>query len=177
MNDVIAWAQIIATLAVVATFLIYWALWRTTQQQLKTAQEASRTQNLLSLIDYIHHPEHRTARYVLINNKDKPLSQWTPEERTKAERACSCWDTVALIVRNTQIDGATELVVAHWRHSIRSCYSAAAELMDELRQHRDVDFWDDFEWLGKKAIFEAEVLSKRSAAQQVVSADAASRRG
>lgn len=151
MKEAVAWAQIVATVAIVLTFLVYWRQLVAMQSQVAAARDSSRTQNLISLIDYIHRPEHRQARQVLTNLAAKSLDSWTTQERLDAERACSAWDAVALVLRNTSIPQAKEMIVGNWRYSILSCYSAAQELMRELHTQRDPEFWDDFEWLAMAA--------------------------
>ena len=60
MNDVAAWAQIVATIAIVFTFLVYWRQLVAMQAQVAAARDSSRTQNLLTLIEYIQRPAHHT---------------------------------------------------------------------------------------------------------------------
>ena len=87
---------------------------------------------------------------ILIGLRDKRLSKWRDKERLDAERACSAWDAIGVLLRNTTISGATELVVSTWGPSISKCYDAAQELMKELRSSRASDYWDEFEWLVQK---------------------------
>lgn len=170
MQAVVGLAQIITTIAIVFTFFVYRKQHAAMQDQVIAARDSSRTQNLISIIDYIHRPEHRQARFTLINLENVPYESWTQGQKLDAERACSCWDTVALLLRNTNIPNATDLIIGHWRHSIRICFVAAAPLIHETRTVREIDFWDDFEWLGEMANSEATI--KPVATQQVVAADA-----
>jgi len=172
---VVGVAQIVATVAIVFTFFVYRNQHAAMQDQVTAARDSSRTQNMIAIIDYIHRPEHRLARYTLINLDGVPYDQWTHAQKIDAERACSCWDTVALLLRNTNIPNATDLIINHWRHSIRTCFVVAAPLIRETRTNREKDFWDDFEWLGQLALERATI--KPVAAQQIALADAATRRG
>ena len=149
--DILAWIQAATFLVIALTLIVYWLQLRALQGQIAAARDGSRTQNLLALVDYIQRPEHRKARRTLSSLRNKPLSEWTPEERIDAEMACSAWDFVGIMLRETDIPGATELVTKTWRHSIYSCFEISRQLTLDLREIREPDFWDDFEWLAKKS--------------------------
>jgi hypothetical protein len=154
-SDIVAWAQVIANVAMVLTFVIYWRQLVALRSQVRAAREASRTQNLIALIDFIQRPTHVESRRVLINLDGRPLSNWTDDERRSAERACSAWDAVAILLRHDSMQEAAQIVLSTWKTSIAPCYTVASkELLGTLRTMRGTDFWDDFEWLAQKALGE-----------------------
>mgnify|MGYP000866687735 CR=1 FL=1 len=154
MDDAVKWAQIVGTVAVVATFVVYWRQLVAMQAQVTAAREASRTQNLLSLIDYIQRPEHRQARRHLFALDRSGKSDWFPdsEDQRQAELACSAWDTVGLLLRRTTIPDATQMIVDNWRHSIWRSHTLTTALRDRLRVEREPNFWNDFDWLASQAL-------------------------
>jgi hypothetical protein len=137
--------QAVGNLAIVATFFIYWMQLRAMRGQLSAALKASRSQNLFTIIEYLQRPQFTEARRVLISLKGKPYSAWTSEERTTAERACSGYDAVAILINGNE--EATEVVIKNWGFSIKECFAAAGGLITEVRKYRGEQTWDDFQWL------------------------------
>jgi hypothetical protein len=163
LNNAVLIAQILGTIAIIATFIIYWRQLVAMQSQVEAARDSSRSQNILALIDYIQRPEHRDARRLLFSLEGKDFTKWTTDERKHAEMACSAWDTVGLVLQNTSIAGAKDMITGNWRHSIFRCHALTAELKTVLREERDPDFWDDLDWLCEHAIdgYEAHGTSLR----------------
>lgn len=152
LDELVKWSQVIGVAALVATLIVYWHQLRTMQGQLGAARDASQSQNVLTLIDYIQRADHRDARRTLFKLENKLFDDWSIEDQKFAEMACSGWDTVGLVLRNTTIPGALEVIVGNWRHSIHRCHILTGQLRDRLRDERDPDFWDDFDWLAAKAL-------------------------
>ncbi|HEX7998125.1 MAG TPA: hypothetical protein VF528_07015 [Pyrinomonadaceae bacterium] len=137
--------QAIGNLAIVATFIVYWLQLRAMRGQLSAALKASRSQNLFTIIEYLQRPQFTEARRVLLSLKAKPYSTWTSEEKTTAERACSGYDAVAILINGNQ--EATEVVIKNWGYSIKECFAAATGLIADVRNYRGEQTWDDFQWL------------------------------
>lgn len=143
--------QVLANVAVVATFGVYWYQLRTMQNQLIVFRDGSRTENLLTLIQYIQQADLAAARKNLFALKGKDFASWSSQERLDAERACSGWDVVGLMVKAGSIAEAKELVVGTWGYSIVKCYMIATPLIVELQRERGATYWDDFVWLASQA--------------------------
>ena len=152
LNELVQWAQVVGVAALIATLIVYWRQLLAMQGQLEAARDASRSQNILALIDYIQRPDHRDARRTLFSLEGRQFSDWSKDERKSAEMACSGWDTVALVLRNTTVTNALEMIVGNWRHSIYRCHALTGELQAQLRADRDPEYWDDFDWLAAKAL-------------------------
>ena len=151
MQDIAIWIQTGANLAIVGTFIVYWRQLVAMRGQLTAAQEASRTQNLIALIEYLQTPELREARSILFLLEGVPLADWTHEQRLAAERVCSAYDVVAILIRDGGVPHAREIIAENWGYSIRRCREVASELITETRKSRGQNYWDDFEWLARQA--------------------------
>lgn len=151
MNTVQTWLSVIANIAIVATFIVYWRQLAAMRGQLAASQEASRSQNLLALIEFLQRPAFVEARGVLMSLESTPPDNWTPEQRFGADRAIAGYDIVAILLREDAIPRARAVIIENWGHSIRSCYAAAAPYIQKAREKRGANYWDDFEWLAGEA--------------------------
>ncbi len=151
--------QLLASVAIVGTFFVYYALLKTTQEQLKVlakstneqnqamqkqleiARSANMAQNLIALNQVIVEPEFRAARKTLIGLDQKPLSEWSESDRHIAERACGLWNFAALLVLELGIPPAA---VRDMSYTVVTCHHAAAELLAEIRSTRSPDYWTHF---------------------------------
>ena len=152
-----AWSlllQVIIGAAVIATFIVYY-------HQLKAMRAANWGQNLLAIQKLILEEQFRQDRGVLIalGEQQKPLAQWTPEERRVAERVCAAYGLVGLIVSLGLVP--VELM-DHVRYSMTKCHHAAAALLTEVRSTRAPDLWHHFTDMVEKLTFMAEATSRRT---------------
>lgn len=104
-----------------------------------------------SIYDILQDEKIRTARgVVLFDLKGKNLSEWSKEEMLQAEIVCQNFDSVAIMVRNGMIKES--IIADSWGDSLRSCWERLSPLVTSYRVKRNSnEFWDDFEWLAKKA--------------------------
>lgn len=151
MNALQTWLSIIANLAIVATFIVYWRQLVAMHGQLTASQDASRSQNLLALIEFLQRPAFVEARGVLMSLGNTPPEQWTNDQRFGADRAIAGYDIVAILLREGAISRGKETIIENWGHSIRTCYAAAAPHIQKARETRGANYWDDFEWLAREA--------------------------
>jgi hypothetical protein len=150
LQDLAQWSQVLSSVAIVGTFIIYYFL-------LLAARRASEAQNLLTTITYLQQPHVRAARGSLLNLLDrktdmpKPLADWQEEDRAAAATAISGYDAVAILCRRNIVP--VDVIVENWGNSILRCRKAAQPLLDEYRkpEHYGAAYWDDFEWLYTKA--------------------------
>lgn len=151
--------QLVANIAIVGTFFVYYFQLkamqeqlriatqgsndqiRAIQQQLQLARAANMAQNLIALNQVVTEPKFRAARRTLINLRGKPLSEWSTKERQIAEKACGLWNFAAQLVLEL---GIPEAVVRSMRYTVVECHSAANELLIELRSTRSTDHWVHF---------------------------------
>ena len=102
MGDTPVWfliLQAIANFAIVATFVVYWRQLVAMRGQLAAAQNTSRNQNLLTLINFLQAPGLPEARGTLIGlgREGQRLDAWSPEERRVAERVCAAYDITGIL--------------------------------------------------------------------------------
>ncbi len=67
MDTVILTIQAIATIAIVATLVVYWRQLIAMQKQLAAMQHSSRSQSLLTLIDYLQRPRKNGVRSCVLH--------------------------------------------------------------------------------------------------------------
>ncbi len=104
-----------------------------------------------AIYDMLQDDKIRAARgVVLYDLKGKNISDWSKEEILQAEIVCQNYDSVAIMVRNGMIKES--IIADSWGDSLRNCWERLSPLVMEYRGKRNSnEFWDDFEWLAKKA--------------------------
>ena len=150
MDTVILTIQAIATIAIVATLVVYWRQLIAMRGQLAAMQHSGRSQSLLTLIDYLQRPGTPEARGVLMGLDGTDFQEWTREQKLAAERAISAYDVAGILIRDGAISDAKEILIDNWGFSIRRCYDIAAPFIADTRKTRGEGYWDDFEWLAEQ---------------------------
>jgi hypothetical protein len=150
VSNLLLLLNIISTLAIVGTFLVYWRQLLAMRGQLEASRTASESQNILHVINFIQQPHVRNARQILIGLKNKPLANWTDEDRAAADIACGSYDIVGILAKLKVVP--VNILVETWGDSIRKCHIAALPLIEEYQkpENRGTTFWDDFDWLDKE---------------------------
>ena len=150
-NEVLAVVQVLTSVAIVCTFLVYLGQLFAMRKQLAVAQSSSRNQNLLTLIAFLQNPDLVRARGVLFQLLDdsKPLSEWTTEERWQAERVCASYDVTGIVLREGDAV-SNDAIAGNWRYSIQRAHAATADMMDLYQANRGADFWANFDWLARE---------------------------
>lgn len=99
-SNVLLILNVITTLAIVSTFVIYARQLSAMRGQLKASRAASESQNILHVINFIQQPPVRDARRGLLRvEKNKPFGDWTEEERGFASIACGSYDIVGFLAK------------------------------------------------------------------------------
>ena len=139
-----SWLNLISTVVIAATFFVLMG-------QLSAMRNASRGQNLLSVVQWLSRDELRQNRKFLIEwageNRRKPLDE---KEREKVDTACSAYDVLAILIYDGTVP--KEVFVGNWRNSISRCFEAVAPLLKQYRVsgdplYRDANYWKNFERL------------------------------
>lgn len=136
------WIDIIAIGLIFATVVLMIFQWN--EMGKTTAATA-----LTTIISILQAEDVRKARECLTNISEMDFSKWTDDEKTKAEVACSTFDTVGILLKEKVVKH--ELVTAPWRHSIIKCRKNAKPMIDSYRADRGETFWEHFDWLVGKA--------------------------
>jgi hypothetical protein len=132
-------AQVLATIFVGATFVVYW-------HQLKVMRQAAEGQSLLSLVQYLQAPHLREARRcVLAHLRGRQVSTWTDEERSAASAVASSYDIAAIIIKSGLV--YAEIFLDNWGPSIVRCHEVVALHVRDLRKSMGDRYWNDFDWL------------------------------
>ncbi|MEA2239623.1 MAG: hypothetical protein QOC81_4347 [Thermoanaerobaculia bacterium] len=150
MQTLLLAIQVAANLTIVATFLVYWRQLVAMRSQLAAMQQSSRTQGLLTLIEYLQRPAVSESRGVLLGLGETDFKEWTREQRLAVERAISAYDVAGILIRDGAIPDAKAILVDNWGYSIRRCFEIAAPFVTEIRGTRGERYWDDFEWLASQ---------------------------
>ena len=139
MQSAILIVQVLGTLVIAATLIVYFF-------QLRTMKEASNAQNILAVVQFLQTKEVREARGTVRKIlKTKDVQTWTDIERDDAATTCSSYDVAAILAFNGLID--VNLLVEHWGPSIKECFEVCKPYIDEMRSMSGPIYWDDFELL------------------------------
>ena len=147
MNDLEAVSLICTILAnvvvVVSVILIIW--------QLVEARRATQAQAYSFVVERLQDEEVRDARRIVFKKlKEKPLENWTEEERKTAEKVCHTYDAVGIMVRHKLLP--REIVIDSWGNSLLHSWDILAPLVENYRQEFDaIETWDDYQWLASEA--------------------------
>ncbi|MGH9882384.1 MAG: DUF4760 domain-containing protein [Pyrinomonadaceae bacterium] len=150
MEKITLFIQAVATVAIVATFIVYWRQLVAMRGQLSAMQHSSRSQSLLTLIDLLQRPATIEARGILFGLEGKDSTGWTREERLAAERAISAYDIAGILIRDGAVPDGKRVLTDNWGYSIRKCHQIASPYIAETRKTRGNKYWDDFEWLANQ---------------------------
>ena len=97
---------------------------------------------LTAIISILQAKDVRMARGCLMNITKTDFEKWTDDEKTKAELACSTFDTVGILLQEKVVEH--ELITEPWRHSIRKCWENAQPMIVSYRKKRGGDYWNSF---------------------------------
>ena len=141
MDNALFWVQVIATLFIAFTFVIYYL-------QLRAMRAASSAQNILSVITYLQEPTVREARRVVrMELKSKPLSEWTDGDKRAASLVQSTYDIAGILIKSRLVP--KEVFTENWGGSITDCHAVLAPYLDALRSESSgaTPYGAHFVWL------------------------------
>ena len=150
MEKITLFIQAVATVAIVATLIVYWRQLVAMRGQLSAMQQSSRSQSLLTLIDLLQRPATVEACRILFSLEGKDITRWTQEERLAAERSISAYDIAGILIRDGAVQDGKRVLIDNWGYSIKKCHRIASAYVTEIRKARGHLYWDDFEWLANQ---------------------------
>jgi Domain of unknown function (DUF4760) len=119
--------------------------------QLRVVQRANRGQSYLTIVQYVQDESVRQARGVAFGLRAVPLENWSEEQVRAAEKVCTSYDVIGMLARRKLVD--EEMIVDSWGDSLRRLWPILEPLISQYRRERDApEFWDDFEYLAKRAV-------------------------
>ncbi len=158
MTIMVAIIQALGTIVITLTLIVYFRQLNVMRDQLPVMRDqlaemrnASRAQNLLSLVQFLQAPDVRAARkMVRVELPKVPFEQWDKErDWSFASTVCSSYDVAGIVLREGLV--TTHPIVENWGSSIRDCYHTCEPFIKEMRRTSGENYWDDFEWLCDEA--------------------------
>ncbi len=143
--------EIISAISAAVTALITLATALVVVRQVSEMRRATNASAFKSVYDMLQTDICRADRgFVMGELRNKPFSDWTIEERRRAERVCQNYDCVGIMCRHNFIPVA--VVADSWGDSLRNTWKVLVPLVSHYRIERNSkEFWDDFEWLAGQA--------------------------
>ena len=142
------WAALAATSTAIMTFIVLaaacLAVW-----QIREIRKQRSVEAFVSVVEILQAEDVREARHTLLTMPRKKLDDWTEEEKKAAEKVCSTYDTVGLMVYKGLVK--PDMVAHEWRDSIVKCWEAAHPMISKYSDERGRDYWDDFKRLYERA--------------------------
>lgn len=144
--------QALVAFATFGALFVYYRQLRILTRQLLYMQETSRAQSGLSLVDFLQEPDvreaRRTVRAVL---SQKPMDEWTENEKDHASRVTANYDVAGALVKSGI--APVDLVAANWGPSIIHCYDILEPWIEAHRNRPGArsTYWSNFKWLYKEA--------------------------
>lgn len=124
MSALLSWVQVATFIFIALTFFVYYF-------QLRAMREASKAENVLSVINLLQAPDVREARRVLLTDLVwKPLSSWDENERALASLVYSTYDTAGMLIEGGIVPA--DLFIENWGPSIVLCHDALGPYLEEL---------------------------------------------
>ena len=119
--------------------------------QIREMRRATYAAAFKAVYDMLQTDDVRNARRIVLGTlASKPLDSWTDEEKRIAEKVCSSYDTVAIMVRNGMVP--VDVVADSWGDSLRRTWHILSPLVNAYRVQRNSrEYWDDYEWLAEQA--------------------------
>jgi Domain of unknown function (DUF4760) len=119
--------------------------------QLREVQRANRGQSYLTIVQYVQDESVRQARGVAFGLHSVPPESWSEEQVHAAEKVCASYDVIGMLARRKLVD--EEMIVDSWGDSLRRLWPILEPLISRYRRERNApEFWDDFEYLAKRAV-------------------------
>jgi hypothetical protein len=116
------------------------------QGQLDAARQASTSQNILAIVNFLQDHDVRAARQTVrtvLSSKD--FAAWDNRERWTASTVCSSYDVLGIMIRHRLVP--REPFVQNWGPSIRHCHEVLKDFIAEMRKQSGPQYWGHFDWL------------------------------
>lgn len=133
---------VVAGLAFLVSVITAW----TSIAQLRVAIQVRRTEDLFTLMQFLHQAEFREARNIVRG------PAWDGKDREAARMVCSSFDFAGLMVRKKLVDA--EVFLDYWGRPICMLADALGNFLDEAHFADGTtgrEYWKDFVWLIREA--------------------------
>lgn len=145
--------QAIASLAAVANLIFLFYQLRIMRGQLSMAQQnilaqqrelskqtmasmrSAQGANVFAMMNYLEEPRHLEARAQIQDLKDKPLSEWTREDRAAADLAARMWEQAAALQKMQLLP--TRFIHYQYGGAVVRAWNVLAPYIEELREKSD----------------------------------------
>jgi len=140
---------------------------RALEDQARKNLLAIQADSYFKVLDTLQSDEVIKARKIVFSLRDfdtgiiKKYDRWSDSEKTAAEELMRKYDSIGIMAFNEMIP--YELIVDSWGSSLRRSWIIVEKHLEFLRNKRNApEFWDDYEWLVKKAReYETEYIEKK----------------
>ncbi|MCW5732949.1 MAG: hypothetical protein KIS73_02425 [Enhydrobacter sp.] len=131
-------------------------------RQNRIAQEASNSQNVLSLINFLLSEENRQARtHVWKNLKNKDYKKWNQKDIEQADRVCASYTSAATLIKRSY--ASKEFFLDEWGTSITSAFEILRPHLRERQKTAGARYWSAFEWLYNEVVsYESKLKIKQT---------------
>ena len=145
--------QMLVAFAAFGTLFVYYRQLKEMSGQLASMQETSRAQSSLSLVQFLQEPDVRQARHTVRELlSQKPMDQWTDEEKFHASRVVANYDVAGALVKSGM--ASVDLIAANWGPSIIHCYQVLEPWINATRDRpgAHAKYWSNFKWLYEQSL-------------------------
>ena len=142
------------TVALIATFWVYYRQLLTMQKQLSASQQASVGQNILSLANFLQAEDVRNARTLVIESIDSSnYPNWTTNEKQAAAKVCSSYHVAGLILKTGVFPADSKIdILKTWGASIGICHDKLKPYVTDIRKQAGSECLWAYEWFFEKTV-------------------------
>jgi hypothetical protein len=152
MDTVLTVTQVLATVFIAATFFVYVrqakameAQLEVTRQSVADLQRATACRQMYEVITSLL--DLRSDIESVLKLKDQSFNDWTDSDKESAQRVCSRFHLVGLLMREGMIP---EQLFSHaWYYSVPHCFDALQPFLKHVRESRDSRYWTAFDYLAR----------------------------
>jgi hypothetical protein len=126
----------------IATFFIYF-------RQLIAIKRGVKSQNLLSIIQFLQESQNREARdHVIRKLRTKTYSTWDDDDKRNAGIVCSSYATAGGLLKRRIAD--PDLIYEGYGPSIKICFETLTPYINDKKEESEPSYWINHEWLYHK---------------------------
>jgi hypothetical protein len=120
--------------------------------QIREMRRATYAAAFKAVYEMLQTDDVRNARRIVLGTlANKPVDLWADEEKRAAEKVCSSYDVVAIMVQSGMVP--IDVVADSWRDSLRGTWRILSPLVKAYQvQRNSQEYWDDYEWLARQAV-------------------------
>lgn len=136
-------------------------------RQNRIASDATKSQNVLVVVEYLMSAEIRTARHhVLTKLKNKKYKDWSKSDIGMADQVCASYALAASLMNKHYV--AKDIFLDDWGPSITNNYNILKKHLRTRQKEAGNRYWDDFDWLNQEVVsWEEKNYPKGKKRQQI----------